>query len=126
MPLVLIVEDNPFDADMLSRRLARKGYAVVTASNGEMGIAQARCSRPDLIIMDMGLPVIDGWEATRRLKASPDTALIPVVALTAHAMTEDRQKCLDAGCDGFEPKPLEFGRLIACMEQLLKKEGHSA
>jgi two-component system, cell cycle response regulator DivK len=126
MPLVLIVEDNPFDADMLSRRLARKGYAVVTADNGETGIAQARCSRPDLIIMDMGLPVIDGWEATRRLKASPDTAPIPVVALTAHAMTEDRQKCLDAGCDGFEPKPLEFGRLIACMEQLLKKKGHSA
>jgi CheY-like chemotaxis protein len=126
MPLVLIVEDNPFDADMLSRRLARKGYAVVTADNGETGIAQARCSRPDLIIMDMGLPIIDGWEATRRIKASADTAAIPVVALTAHAMTEDRQKCLDAGCDGFEPKPLEFGRLIACMEQLLKKKGPSA
>jgi CheY-like chemotaxis protein len=126
MPHILIVEDNPLDADMLSRRLARKGYAVAVADNGEMGIAMARCSRPDLIIMDMGLPVIDGWEATRRLKASPETAAVPVVALTAHAMTEDRQKCLDAGCDGYEPKPLEFGRLVACMEQLLKKKGPSA
>lgn len=123
MALILIVEDNPFDADMLARRLARKGYAVITADNGEVGIALAQCRRPDLIIMDMGLPIIDGWEATRRLKASPDTAAIPVVALTAHAMTEDRQKCLDAGCDGFEPKPLEFGRLVTFMEQLLKKKG---
>ena len=123
MPLILIVEDNPFDADMLSRRLARKGYAVATTDNGETAVAMAHTSRPDLIIMDMGLPVVDGWEATRRLKASPDTAAIPVVALTAHAMTEDRQKCLDAGCDGFEPKPLEFERLIACMDRLLKKKG---
>jgi CheY-like chemotaxis protein len=122
MPLILIVEDNGFDADMLSRRLARKGYAVTVADNGETGIAMAKTKHPDLIIMDMGLPVIDGWEATRRLKASQDTAAIPVVALTAHAMTEDRQKCLDAGCDGYEPKPLEFGRLLACMEQLLKKK----
>jgi CheY-like chemotaxis protein len=120
MPLVLIVEDNPFDADMLSRRLARKGYAVITADNGDAGIAMARCNRPDLIIMDMGLPVIDGWEATRRLKSSADTAVIPVVALTAYAMAEDRQKCLDAGCDGYEPKPLEFNRLLACMDHLLK------
>ena len=120
MPLVLIVEDNPFDADMLSRRLARKGYAVITADNGEVGIALAQCNRPDLIIMDMGLPVIDGWEATRRLKSSAGTAAIPVVALTAYAMAEDRQKCLDAGCDGYEPKPLEFERLLACMEHLLK------
>ena len=120
MPLVLIVEDNPFDADMLSRRLTRKGYAVITADNGEVGIALAQCNRPDLIIMDMGLPVIDGWEATRRLKSSAGTAAIPVVALTAYAMAEDRQKCLDAGCDGYEPKPLEFERLLACMEHLLK------
>ena len=120
MPLVLIVEDNPLDADMLSRRLIRKGYAVITADNGEVGIAQAQCNRPDLIIMDMGLPVIDGWEATRRLKSSTDTAAIPVVALTAYAMAEDRQKCLDAGCDDYEPKPLEFERLLACMEHLLK------
>jgi CheY-like chemotaxis protein len=120
MPLVLIVEDNPFDADMLSRRLARKGFAVITADNGEVGIAQARCMRPDIIIMDMGMPIIDGWEATRRLKSSADTVAIPVVALTAYAMAEDRQKCLDAGCDGYEPKPLEFERLIACMERLLK------
>jgi CheY-like chemotaxis protein len=123
MPLILIVEDNPLDADMLARRLARKGYSVAVADNGETAIAMARRDRPDLIIMDMGLPVIDGWEATRRLKTSPDTAAIPVVALTAHAMTEDRQKSLDAGCDGFEPKPLEFERLIACMDQLLKKKG---
>jgi two-component system, cell cycle response regulator DivK len=123
MPLILIVEDNDLDADMLSRRLARKGYSVVTAGNGEIGIAMAHLKRPDLVVMDMGLPVIDGWEATRRIKSSPDTAAIPVVALTAHAMTEDRQKCLDAGCDGYEPKPLEFERLVSLMEQLLHKKG---
>jgi CheY-like chemotaxis protein len=122
MPHILIVEDNALDADMLSRRLARKGYAVSLADNGETGIALARTKRPDLIIMDMGLPVIDGWEATRRLKAARETAVIPVVALTAHAMSEDRQKCLDAGCDAYEPKPLEFERLLACMEQLLNKK----
>jgi two-component system cell cycle response regulator DivK len=120
MPLILIVEDNELDTDMLSRRLTRKGFSVVTADTGETGIAMARLKKPDLIIMDMGLPGIDGWEATRRIKSSADLSGIPVVALTAHAMTEDRQKCLDAGCDGFEPKPLEFERLLSCMGQLLK------
>ena len=123
MPLILIVEDNELDADMLARRLTRVGYSVITADSGETGIAAARLKMPDLIIMDMGLPGIDGWGATRRIKSASDLAAIPVVALTAHAMTEDRQKCLDAGCDGFEPKPLEFKRLVARMDQLLKKEG---
>lgn len=120
MPLVLIVEDNELDADMLSRRLTRKGFSVITADSGETGIAMAQLKRPDLIIMDMGLPGIDGWEATRRIKSSQDLSAIPVVALTAHAMSEDRQKSLDAGCDGFEPKPLEFERLVECMGRLLK------
>jgi len=94
----------------------------VTAPDGEAGIALARTKKPDLVIMDMGLPVIDGWEATRRLKADTLTRGIPIVALTAHAMTEDRQKCLDAGCDAFEPKPLEFSGLLTSMRLLLSRK----
>ncbi len=121
MPLILIIEDNPLDADMLSRRLARRGYDVITAADGESGIASALQNHPDLIIMDMGLPVLDGWDATRRLKQSPLTSAVPVVALSAHAMTEDRDRGLAAGCDSYETKPLEFDRLIASVESLLRK-----
>ena len=125
MALVLIIEDNPLDADMLSRRLARKGYEVITAADGATGVDLAKKRQPDLVIMDMGLPVLDGWEATRRLKGSPATAAIPVVALTAHAMAEDKSRGLAAGCDRYETKPLEFDRLIAAMETLIRKGGPS-
>ncbi len=125
MSLILIIEDNELDADMLSRRLARKGYEVITAADGQSGLAAARERRPDLVIMDMGLPVIDGWEATRLLRESPDTASIPVVALTAHAMAEDRARGLAAGCDCYETKPLEFDRLLSSIELLLHKGRYS-
>jgi CheY-like chemotaxis protein len=121
MNTILIVEDNVLDADMLSRRLARRGYTIIVASDGESGCALAAEKMPDLIIMDMGLPVLDGWQATQRIKSSALTAAIPVVALSAHAMSEDRQRGLDAGCDCYETKPLEFDRLIASVEALLKK-----
>jgi CheY-like chemotaxis protein len=121
MPLILIIEDNELDADMLSRRLLRKGYEVIVAPDGAAGISMANEQKPDLVIMDMGLPVLDGWEATRRLKGSPSTADIPVVALTAHAMAEDRARGLEAGCDSYETKPLEFDRLLSAMERLIKK-----
>ncbi|HUI90728.1 MAG TPA: response regulator [Chitinivibrionales bacterium] len=121
MLLVLIVEDNPLDADMLSRRLKRKGYDVIVAQDGETGVAMARERLPHCVIMDMGLPLLDGWEATRRLKASPITSAIPVIALTAHAMAEDKSRGLAAGCDGYETKPLEFDRLISIMESLISK-----
>jgi len=121
MSTILIVEDNVLDADMLSRRLERRGYTVIVASDGESGVSLAAEKMPDLVIMDMGLPVLDGWEATRRIKSSALTALIPVVALSAHAMSEDKQRGLDAGCDCYETKPLEFDRLIASVEALLKK-----
>jgi CheY-like chemotaxis protein len=121
MPLILIIEDNELDADMLSRRLVRKGYEVAVAIDGESGLAAAHERMPACIIMDMGLPVIDGWQATRLLKLSPLTAGIPVIALSAHAMAEDRAKGLDAGCDRYETKPLEFDRLLSDVESLIKK-----
>jgi len=116
---ILIIEDNEMNRDMLSRRLARHGYEVVVAVDGAEGLARARDERPALILMDMSLPVIDGWEATRRLKADPETAAIPIIALTAHAMTSDRDKALEAGCDGYETKPVELPRLLEAMEKLL-------
>jgi CheY-like chemotaxis protein len=125
MSLILIIEDNPLDADMLSRRLMRRGYEVIAAPDGETGVALAEARRPDLVIMDMGLPGIDGWEATRRLKASGATAAIPVVALSAHAMAEDRSRGLAAGCDRYETKPLEFDRLLDALETLIRKGGPS-
>ena len=112
MPSILIVEDNEMNRDMLSRRLARKGYAVSIAVDGGEGLRRARDERPDLVLMDMSLPVVDGWEATRRLKADPETASIPVIALTAHAMTGDEAKCREAGCDDFDTKPVELPRLL--------------
>ncbi|HEX8253844.1 MAG TPA: response regulator [Thermoanaerobaculia bacterium] len=119
MTTILIVEDNELNRDMLSRRLERKGYDVLLAVDGEEGLAVARASMPDLILMDMSLPVIDGWEATRRLKAYPPLAHIPVIALTAHAMASDRDKAIEAGCDDYDTKPIELARLLGKMEALL-------
>ena len=119
MTTILIVEDNEMNRDMLSRRLERKGYAVLIAVDGEMGIDVARAKAPDLILMDMSLPVVDGWEATRRIKADDALKHIPVIALTAHAMANDREKALEAGCDDYDTKPIELPRLLAKIERLL-------
>lgn len=121
MAKILYVEDNEDNIYMLTRRLTRKGYDVVVANDGEQGIAMARSEAPALILMDMSLPVLDGWAATRRLKASADTRDIPVIALTAHAMAGDREKALGAGCDDFDTKPVELPRLLAKIEALLSK-----
>ena len=115
---LLLVEDNEMNRDMLSRRLARRGYALVFAGDGAEAVAMAAAERPDLILMDMGLPVMDGWEATRRIKADPATQAIPIIALTAHAMAEDRDKALAAGCDDFDTKPVEIARLLGKIEAL--------
>jgi CheY-like chemotaxis protein len=119
MPLVVIVEDNDMNRDMLSRRLVRRGYEVLLASDGEQGVALARRSRPQLILLDMSLPVMDGWTAARLLKSDQATREIPVIALTAHALPADRQKALDAGCDEYETKPVDLNRLLEKMETLL-------
>ena len=119
MPNILLVEDQEMNRDMLSRRLKKRGYDVVIAVDGAEGLEKARSAAPDLILMDMSLPVIDGWEATRQLKADEATKGIPVVALTAHAMTTDREKALEAGCDAYETKPVELPRLLATIERLL-------
>lgn len=119
MPKILLVEDNELNRDMLSRRLLRRGYEVVMAFDGSHALSKAASTRPALILMDMSLPVMDGWEATRRLKAHPDLREIPVIALTAHAMEGDRQRALDAGCDDFDTKPIELERLLAKIEGLL-------
>ena len=119
MPKLLYVEDNEMNRDMLSRRLQRRGYEVVTAVDGESGLALTRSDAPALVLMDMSLPGIDGWEATRQLKADPATRAIPVIALTAHAMAGDREKALAAGCDDFDIKPIELDRLLGKIERLL-------
>lgn len=119
MAKILLVEDNDMNRDMLSRRLMRKGYQVIMAVDGEQGVAMARSEVPDLILMDMSLPVLDGWEATSQLKAAAETQGIPVIALTAHAMVGDREKAVEAGCDDFDTKPVEFPRLIEKIEVLL-------
>jgi CheY-like chemotaxis protein len=116
---ILVVEDNDNNRDMLTRRLQRKGFAVVAAGDGEEAQSVARAESPDLILMDMSLPVMDGWEATRRLKADPATKAIPVIALTAHAMAGDRDKALEAGCDDYDTKPIDLPRLLEKIEQLL-------
>jgi CheY-like chemotaxis protein len=121
MAKILLVEDNEMNRDMLSRRLTRKGYEVVIAVDGQQGVDLARSEAPDLILMDMSLPVLDGWEATRQLKAAPETQAMPVIALTAHAMAGDREKAMDAGCDDFDTKPIEFPRLLEKIETLLGK-----
>ena len=119
MPKVLLVEDNEMNRDMLSRRLVRRGYEVVFAVDGQQGIDMAASERPDIILMDLSLPVIDGWEATRRVKAQAATRNIPIIGLTAHAMSDDRDKAIDAGCDEYDTKPVELERLIGKIERLL-------
>ena len=119
MPRVLYVEDNEMNRDMLSRRLQRRGFEVLIAGDGEQGVTLAAAEKPDLILMDLSLPVLDGWEATRRIKAAPDTRHIPIIGLTAHAMAADRDKCLEAGCDDYDTKPVELGRLLDKIERLL-------
>jgi len=123
MSRILIVEDNEMNRDMLSRRLARKGYEVVMAVDGDECLRVAQSTAPDLILMDMSLPLIDGWEATRRLRAFPPTSATPVIALTAHAMADDREKALAAGCDDYDIKPIEFSRLLGKIEALLNRNG---
>lgn len=122
MPLILLVEDNELNRDMLSRRLARKGYQVAVAVDGAQGVALAKEQMPALILMDMSLPVLDGWEATRQIKADEATAHIPIIALTAHAMSEDRERALIAGCDDYDTKPVELPRLLEKIEALIDKE----
>jgi CheY-like chemotaxis protein len=120
MPRILLVEDNELNRDMLSRRLVRKGYDVLIAEDGAKGVSAATDSKPDPILMDMSLPIMDGWEATRRLKAVPETRTIPVIALTAHAMPRDKEKAVAAGCDDYDTKPVELERLLAKIERLLR------
>ena len=120
MSKILLVEDNEMNRDMLSRRLARNGYEVVIAVDGQQGVDMATSERPDLILMDMSLPVIDGWEATRRIKAEDATKKIPVIALTAHAMAGDREKAIEAGCDDYDTKPVELPRLLGKIVALLE------
>jgi CheY-like chemotaxis protein len=121
MMKILLVEDNEMNRDMLSRRLLRKGFEVVMAIDGGQAVSMAESEHPDLILMDMSLPVIDGWEATRRVKAAEATAHIPVIALTAHAMSGDREKALDAGCDDYDTKPIEMPRLLEKIDTLLAR-----
>jgi two-component system cell cycle response regulator DivK len=119
VPKILLVEDNEMNRDMLSRRLQRKGYTVVTAHDGEQGHLMAQSENPDLILMDISLPVMDGWEVTRLLKANEATRQIPIIALTAHALVTDRTKAFEAGCDDYDTKPIEFGRLSEKIDNLL-------
>ncbi|MDQ1557825.1 MAG: two-component system, cell cycle response regulator DivK [Pyrinomonadaceae bacterium] len=121
MKKILLVEDNEMNRDMLSRRLARKGYEVSIAVDGQQGVEMAQTAAPDLILMDMSLPVLDGWEATRRLKDSDATRHIPVIALTAHAMSGDRERALEAGCDDYDTKPIELTRLLEKIEAMLNR-----
>ena len=121
MPTILLVEDNEMNRDMLSRRLERKGYRVVLAVDGRDGVEMAGSHAPDLVLMDMSLPVLDGWEATRRLKAASATRHIPVIALTAHAMSGDRERAIAAGCDDYDTKPIELPRLLGKIEALLNR-----
>jgi CheY-like chemotaxis protein len=121
MPKILLVEDNEMNRDMLSRRLERRGYRVAIALDGEQGVLMAGSEAPDLILMDMSLPVLDGWEAARQLKAAPGTRAIPIIALTAHAMVGDREKAIEAGCDDYDTKPVEFQRLLEKVEAILAK-----
>ena len=123
MPKILLVEDNEMNRDMLSRRLVRGGYEVSVAEDGALGVEMATSDRPDLILMDMSLPVVDGWEATRRIKATPELRKIPIIALTAHAMATDRAKALEAGCDDYDTKPIELQRLLGKIETLLAAAG---
>ena len=119
---ILLVEDNEMNRDMLTRRLQRKGYEVVIAADGKEAVRKAQSQTPDLILMDIRLPLIDGWEAVRRIKIMPETQSIPIIALTAHAMTGDMEKCMDAGCDDYDTKPIDLPRLLEKMQALLNKQ----
>jgi CheY-like chemotaxis protein len=121
MTTILIVEDNEPNRDMLSRRLARRGFELIFAEDGQQAVAVATTAKPDLILMDMSLPVIDGWEATRRIKAGSATGAIPIIALTAHAMSGDREKALAAGCDDYDTKPIDLPRLLGKIDALLTR-----
>ena len=125
MPKILLVEDNEMNRDMLSRRLQRRGFVVTCAVDGRQGLDFARSEKPDLILMDMSLPVVDGWTATRRLRADPELRSIPVIALTAHAMPADEQQAREAGCDDFDTKPVELARLLSKIESLLSRPSTS-
>ena len=120
MAKILVIEDNEWSRDMLARRLSRRGFDVIVAADGRRGIALAQTQAPDLIVMDMSLPEIDGWEATRRLKSDPATKAISIVALTAHAMASDRQKAMDAGCDDYHTKPVDFENLVRSIDGFLE------
>ncbi|MBI4321771.1 MAG: response regulator [Chloroflexi bacterium] len=121
MPKILYIEDDEMNRDMLSRRLARVGYQVVTATDGSQGVATVRAESPDLILMDMSLPVLDGWAATQQLKTSPATRSIPIIALTAHAMVGDRQRAMEVGCDDYDSKPIDLPRLLGKIQALLER-----
>ena len=120
MPKILLVEDNEMNRDMLSRRLERRGYELLIAVDGSEGLALAREQHPDVILLDMSLPVVDGWTAARQLKADATTGAIPIIALTAHAMAGDREKAIEAGCDDYDSKPVEFARLLEKIEHFLQ------
>ena len=122
MPKILLVEDNELNRDMLSRRLERRGFQVLIAVDGAQGVAMAQSEVPDLVLMDMSLPVVDGWEATRRLKAAPETRAVPIIALTSHAMVGDRDKAIEAGCDDYDTKPIELPRLLEKIDRLIAKD----
>ena len=122
MTKILLVEDNEMNRDMLSRRLARKGYEVSVAVDGRQGVALALSEPFDLVLMDMSLPVLDGWEATRQIKADPRGEAVPIIALTAHAMSGDRERAIDAGCDDYDTKPIEFPRLLEKIETWLQRK----
>jgi CheY-like chemotaxis protein len=122
LPRILVVEDDEMNRDSLTRLLRRRGYELLTARDGAEGMMVGQSEMPDLILMDMSLPVLDGWEATRRLKAAPETQAIPIIALTAHAMAADRDKALAAGCDDYDSKPIELERLLPKIEALLRRE----
>lgn len=123
MPKILIVEDNEMNRDMLSRRLARQGFEIALAVDGKQGVEMAAKEKPDLILMDMSLPVMNGWEATEKVKSNPATRDIPVIALTAHAMSEDREKCIAAGCNDFDTKPVDLPRLLEKIKALIPAAG---
>jgi len=126
MARILLVEDNEMNRDMLSRRLQRKGFEIEMAVDGKSGVTMGRAGKYDLILMDMSLPEIDGWEATRQLRAAPETADVPIIALTAHAMAGDREKALEAGCNDYDTKPIELDRLLGKMAALLGNEGEAS
>lgn len=123
MPKILVVEDNEENRDALSRRLQRRGFVVLLAADGKIGLDVTRAEKPDLILMDMNMPELDGWEATRRLKAEPESQNIPVIALTAHAMQGDRERALEVGCSDYHTKPVEFPKLLSQIESILQNKG---